>query len=72
LDDAAKRGRRVVLDEARRKVERALAVAEPAEELAQAAQAVLMAAQAEQIDFDSMSLSVLRAALAKYRAARGG
>ena len=56
----------------RRKIERALAVADAAEELAKAAQAVLIAAKVEQIVLDSMGLSALRAALAKYREAHDG
>jgi hypothetical protein len=72
-DAAAKRRpRRAVVDNMRRKIERALAVADAAEELAKAAQAVLIAAEAEQIVLDSMGLSALRAALAKYREAHDG
>jgi len=51
-------GRRAVLDNARRKVERALMITDAADELAQAAQDVL----AEHPDHDG-----LRAALARYR-----
>jgi len=57
------RGRRAVLDDARRKVERALAVGDAAEELAKGAEAVLAANPA-----DAPELSALRAALARYRA----
>ena len=51
----------------RRKIERALAVGDAAEELAKAAQAVLNAPDAEQNVLHSTSLSALRAALARYR-----
>jgi hypothetical protein len=57
------RGRRAVLDDARRKVERALAVGDAAEEVAKAAEAVLAANPA-----DAPELAALRAALARYRA----
>ena len=67
-DAAAKRRqRRAVMDDARRKVERALAVADAAEEMAKAAHTVLIAAEAEQIDRRSMGFAELRAALARYR-----
>jgi hypothetical protein len=64
--------RRVVLDDARRKIERALLVAAAAEELATAAEAVLTSAKAEQVNENAMGLGALRAALARYREARGG
>ena len=56
----------------RRKIERALAVQDAAEDLAKAAQAVLIAAEAEQIVLSRMGLNGLREALAKYRAVRDG
>ncbi len=59
--------RRAVLDKARRKVERALAVEDAAEELAQSAEAVLNAADAEPIVFDTLAVGALRAALTRYR-----
>lgn len=72
-DPAAKRRpRRAVVDNMRRKIERALAVADAAEELAKAAQTVVIAAEAEQIALESMGLSALRSALAKYREAHDG
>jgi hypothetical protein len=61
------RPRRAVVDKMRRKFERALAAGDAAEELAKAAQAVLIAAEAEQVVLDSMDLSALRAALGRYR-----
>jgi len=61
------RGRRAVLDDARRKVERALAVEDAAEDLAKAAETVVAAGPAH-----SPELAALRAALARYRAMRGG
>jgi hypothetical protein len=64
---ANRRPRRAVVDKMRRKIERALAVGEASEELAQAAQAVLIAAEAEHVVLDSMDLSALRAALARYQ-----
>ena len=72
--DAAtkRRPRREVADAMRRKIERALAVADAAEDLAKAAQAVLIAAEAEQIVLSRMGLNGLREALAKYRAVRDG
>ncbi|TMC13478.1 MAG: hypothetical protein E6J29_06640 [Chloroflexi bacterium] len=71
--DAAgrRRQRRGVLDDARRTVERALLVTEAAEELANAAQAVLLAAEAGRADLDSPDLGALRSALARYRKLRG-
>ncbi|HKV30802.1 MAG TPA: hypothetical protein VJT14_07285 [Candidatus Dormibacteraeota bacterium] len=63
----APQARRAVLDKARRKVERALAVEDAAEELAQSAEAVLDAADAEQIVLDRTDFHALRAALARYR-----
>jgi hypothetical protein len=71
-DETGVRGRREVLNEARRQVERALASAPAAEELAQAAQALLDAAEAGQIELDAKPLADLRAALAKYRKLAGG
>ncbi len=62
--------RRAVLDKARRKVERALAVEDAAEELAQSAEAVLDAADAEQIVLDTLAIAALGAALARYRKLR--
>jgi ABC-type sugar transport system substrate-binding protein len=56
--ESRKSGRRAVLDNARRKVERALMIQDAADELSQAAQDVL----AEHPDHDA-----LRAALARYR-----
>jgi len=64
---ANRRPRRALVDKMRRKIERALAVGDAAEDLAKAAQAVLMAAEAEQLVLDSMDLSALRAALGRYR-----
>jgi hypothetical protein len=71
--DAAstKRPRRVVMNDARRKVERALWVADAAEDLAEAARAVLTAAEAARLDLDRMGLVALRAALTRYLEARG-
>jgi len=62
-----KSGRRAVLDDARRQVEQALLVADLAKELAEAATAVLSAAELEQIDPERPDLAALRAALARYR-----
>lgn len=56
-----------MLDDARRKVERALAVEDAAEDLAKAAETVVAAGPAH-----SPELAALRAALARYRAMRGG
>jgi hypothetical protein len=56
----------------RRKIARVVVFAEAAEELARTAQAVLIAAEAEPIDFDGMGLGALRAALVRYRQARDG
>jgi hypothetical protein len=64
---ATPQARRAVLDNTRRKVERALAVEDTAEELAKSAQDVLNAADADQIVVGSEALSALRAALARYR-----
>jgi hypothetical protein len=61
------RRKRSVVDKMRRKIERALALGDAAEELAKAAQAVLIAAEAEQVVLERMDLSALRAALARYR-----
>jgi hypothetical protein len=61
------RRKRSVVDRMRRKIERALAVGDAAEELAKSAQAVLNAADSEQIIRDRAALSSLRAALARYR-----
>jgi len=63
--------RRAVVDSMRRKIERALAVSDAAEELSKAAQAVLIAAEADQIVLNSARLNELRAALARYRDVRG-
>ena len=46
-------------------------MAAAAAELAKAAQAVLMAAEAEKIDLNSMGFGALRTALAKYQEVRG-
>lgn len=43
-----------------------------AEELAKAAQAVLMAAEAEKIDLNGTGFGALRTALAKYQEVRRG
>jgi len=64
------RRRRAVLDDARRKVERALAVSEAADQLAAAAQDVLAGAEVGETDRD-VRLETLRAALATYRARTG-
>jgi hypothetical protein len=64
---ANQRPRRAVVDKMRRKIERALAVGDAADELAKSAQAVLIAADAEQIVLDSRAISALRAATARYR-----
>jgi hypothetical protein len=56
-----------VLNNARRKVERALAVEDTAEELAKSSQEVLNAADAHLIVVGSEALNALRAALARYR-----
>lgn len=66
-----RRPRRAVVDDMRRKIERALAVQDAAEDLAKAAQAVLIAAEAEQNIVDRMGLSALREALTKYREVYG-
>ena len=65
------RPRRAVVDNMRRKIERALAVADAAEDLAKAAQAVLIVAGTEQIGLNRMGLSALRDALTKYREVHG-
>ena len=65
------RPRRAVVDNMRRKIERALAVADAAEDLAKAAQAVLIVAGTEQIVLNHMGLSALRDALTKYREVHG-
>src|SRR2546428_6562629 len=71
--DAAtkRRPRREVADAMRRKIERALAVADAAEDLAKAAQAVLIVAGTEQIGLNRMGLSALRDPLTKYREGHG-
>lgn len=71
--DAAtmRRPRRAVVDNMRRKIERALAVADAAEDLAKAAQAVVIAAEAEQMVLDSRALRALRRALTRYREVHG-
>jgi hypothetical protein len=61
------RGRRALLDEARRKVERSLAISEVAAELVRAAEATLAAARAGQVEVDQAVLDELSAAVAKYR-----
>ena len=66
-----RRPRRAVVDNMRRKIERALAVADAAEDLAKAAQAVLIVAGTEQIGLNRMGLSALRDALTKYREVHG-
>jgi len=55
----------------RRRIERALATADAAEELAKAAQAALDVAEG-QVGPESTALNALRAALAKYRTAHDG
>jgi hypothetical protein len=60
-------GRRAVMDDIRRRIERALAAADGAEQLAAAADAVLAAAEANPIGQDSTSLRALRDALVRYR-----
>jgi len=67
-----KSGRRAVLNDARRTVERALFVASAADELAEAAQTVLSEAEAEQVDPERPDIASLSAALARYRKARDG
>jgi hypothetical protein len=59
-------------DDMRRKMERVVVFAEAAEELARAAQSVLIAAEAEPSDFYGTGLAALCAALARYREARDG
>jgi len=59
--------RRAVLDKARRKVERALAVSDAADQLANAAQTLLDAAEVGPIIRESPSLGTLRDALGRYR-----
>ena len=61
------RPRRAVLDNARRKVERALAVTDAADQLANAAQTLLDAAELGHIAPQSPDLRALRDALAGYR-----
>jgi len=60
--------RREVLNQARRRVERALAAEGAAEDLAAAAEALLLAAEGR---LDGADLMDLRAALASYRRIRG-
>ncbi len=67
-----RRPRREVVDTMRRKIERALAVADAAADLAKAAQAVLIAAEAEQIAVKSAGINALRDALTKYRELHDG
>jgi len=71
--EAASKGRlrRPVLDDARRKVERALATVDAAQELARAAEAVVNSAETDLLGQESTGLSALRVALARYRAAHG-
>jgi hypothetical protein len=64
--DAESGSRRAVMDDMRRRIERALAAAEGAEQLAAAAKAVLAAAESQPIDRET-SLGALRDALATYR-----
>ena len=73
MDRAApkQRVRRAVVNDMRRKIERALGVADAADELGIAVEAVLTAAKAERIAPDSLALSELRAALVRYRRAQG-
>ena len=59
-------------DDVRRKIARVVLFAEAAEDLARAAQGVLIAADPEQIDFEGMGLVALRTALVRYREARDG
>jgi len=56
-----------VLNDARRTVERALFVADAADELAEAAQMVLSEAEVAQINPERPDLAALRAALDRYR-----
>ena len=71
--DAASKGwlRRAVLDDARRKVERALATVDAAQQLARAAETVVNSAETDPLGLESTGLSALRVALARYRAADG-
>ena len=68
---ANQRPRRAVVDKMRRRIERALATADEAEELAKAAQAVLDAAE-EHVGLGRVDLKPLRDSVARYRAARDG
>jgi len=70
-DETEVRGRREVFNQARRQVERALAGAPAAEELARAAQALLDAAEAGGIEKESMAVADLCEALVKYRKLAG-
>jgi len=65
-----KSGRREVLNDARRTVERALFVADAADELAEAARMVLSEAEVEEVNPERPDLAALSAALARYRKAR--
>jgi hypothetical protein len=67
----AGRGRRAVLDDARRKVERALALTDAADDLARAAQAVLLSAEERNVEDQRRQLEALRSALEKYRRLSG-
>ena len=72
-DAAAKRRLcRAIIDDTRRKIERKLLMEAAAEELAKAAQAVLMAAEAEKIDLNGTGFGALCTALAKYQEVRRG
>jgi hypothetical protein len=59
------------MDDTRRRIERALAAADGAEQLPAAADAVLAAAEANAIGQDSISLRALRDALVRYRRHQG-
>jgi hypothetical protein len=63
--------RRAVIDETRRKAERTLLAAEAAEQLANAAQALLTAVETMQLDPAGAELSALRTAVARYRRLAG-
>jgi hypothetical protein len=62
---------RAVMNDARRMVERDARIAAAAEELSTAAEGVLAAVDAPPVDVNSAAFSALRAALARYRQARG-
>ena len=70
--DRDRRGRRAVANDLRRKIERDALIAGAAEELAQAVEATLSAAERQQAGLDAAaSLADLRAALSKFRDATG-